>query len=191
MDKDKLKAATQAVLKEDKGDELTAEDREILGESPEDAAEEGAVTGPPAWAKVPEFGLDKKPFRMPVGKNISFVMIPASMTDRPKEGVDRQCIMWNLTVADEAIALKRARGETGRAQRELCMASIRAVDGHPANWTGAKAGDAPINNVRQFMDDIGPKGRLLVQNAFQKAHSIDDNEATRFFADCFVCMTST
>jgi|HubBroStandDraft_3_1064219.scaffolds.fasta_scaffold00043_23 hypothetical protein len=189
MDTGKLKAATEAVLK-DKGDELTPEDKEILGEPLEDETEAGVATVLPVWAKVPEHGLDGKPFKMPVGKQISFVRILAEWCDKPRDG-DKQCIMWTLNVADETIALKRARGDTTRAQRELCMAAIRVVDGEPANWTGAKAGLVQSNNVRQFMDDIGPKGRLLVQGIFQQTHGFTDEQRNRFFADCFVLMTST
>lgn len=194
----KLAGAVAATLKEE-GDALSPEDQAALGETAEDT-ESGAAPGedeevgsgddgfssvvageePPAWAQVPG------KLKVPAGKLIYYMRIPAEWTDKPGEG-DRQCIMWNLTVADEDFALKRARGDQTRANRELAMAMIRAVDGHVADWT-LKPGPG---DVRNWFNAIGPRGRLLMQNVYLRTHTVDEEMRQRFFVDCFAFTTST
>lgn len=176
----------------DSGDELTDEDRAALGEpvgedadeaidDPDDVESKPADAGPPEWAAVPSDLI------LPKGKQIYFIRIKAEWTDRPNEG-DRQCIAWNLNVADEDLALKRTRGEQTRVTRECCMMMVRAIDGHKADWTGGNA-NSP-GNVRRWFDIIGPKGRMLLQNVYLRTHSVDTEVALRFFADCFASMSS-
>jgi hypothetical protein len=185
-----VQAAAQKVRAQDKGDSLTPEEQAALGEpvtpvvegdEQEDA--EGVETGDndtiPEWAVVPS-GLI-----IPRGKQIYFIRIPAEWTDRQAEG-DRQCIAWNLTVADEDIALKRTRGEQTRVVRECTMMMVRAIDGHKVDWVNITG----PGNVRKWFDAIGPRGRLLVQNVYARTHSIDDAMASRFFVDCFASMSS-
>lgn len=174
----------------EQGDELSNEDRAQLGEPPvaaqlpelEEIETQPAADSPPDWAKIPA-GLV-----LPKGKMIYFIKIPADLTDRPGEGIDRQAIAWNLNVADEDIGLKRARGDQARVTRELTMAMIRAVDGVKADWSMTPG--AP-GDVRKWMNDIGPRGRILVQNVYIRTHSVDGEVAMRFFVGCFVPMTST
>ena len=169
----------------EKGDNLSPEEMLALGMQPpevdedqhyiDQAVEEADANKPPEWAVVPG------DLTLPRGKMIYFIRIPADWTDRPAEG-DRQCIAWNLTVADEDIALKRTRGEQTRVMRECAMMMVRAVDGHKVDWTNING----PGGVRKWFDAIGPRGRVLVQNVYARTHSVDDEVALRFFADCFV-----
>lgn len=140
-----------------------------------------AGNDPPEWAKIP------KGFKLPKGKFIYYLRFPAEWTDKPGEG-ERQCIMWNLTIEDEDMALKRARGDDMRANRELSMAMVRAVDGYVADFSNGKRN--PGDMLRWF-NAIGGKCRLLVQNVYTRTHNVDEEMKRRFFTDCFVFTTST
>jgi len=186
-----VQEAVQKMKAQDRGDTLTPEEQAVLGETvtpverdedqedAEFAVEKADGDAPPDWAIMPN-GLI-----IPRGKEIYFIKIPAEWTDRPNEG-DRQCIAWNLTVADEDIALKRTRGEQTRVVRECTMMMVRAIDGQKADWTNLNG----PGNIRKWFDAIGPRGRLLVQNVYARTHSIDEDVASRFFADCFASMSS-
>src|SRR5208282_2795505 len=87
----------------------------------------------PDWVSFPPG------FKIPPGKEVSFLYFRAKWTDRPEKG-DRWCMMWTLSDADEKLAIKRTRGEGGRALTELTKGTIRIVDGKRGDWTGT--GDA-------------------------------------------------
>lgn len=132
----------------------------------------------PAWAKVPS------DFALPVGKQIFFVKFKAEWTDYPSKG-DRYAIMWNLSDADEKLALKRTRGDSARMLAELTKQMIRVVDGERVDWSrGAHA------NIERWWDDIGGKCRQLVQSAYHKSHHLNDTEQADFFLNCFAVKTA-
>lgn len=154
--------------------EETAE-TDVLGDSP---LERKATNPPdpdalPEWAKVPS-GL-----ALPPGKQIGFMMFKAEWTDRPHGG-DRVIVMWGLTVADERLARAATRGDSTRSYEELAKRMIRSVDGHRADWTG-KQGPGSIN---RFWDEVGPKCRPLIINAYLKTHSLGAEETADFFLNC-------
>jgi hypothetical protein len=193
-------AVEMAAKKHERGDELTEEELAALGdtaptrpkvqseesedEQKADADEEPELESTnevPAWAVLPP------DLKIPKGKQVYFIRIPADLTDRPNDG-DHHCVAWNLNIADEDTALKRSRGEQFRVMRESCMQMIRAIDGHRVDWTNSNL-NAP-GNVKRWFNDIGPRGRLLVQNVYIRTHSVNNETSIRFFVDCFASMSS-
>lgn len=138
--------------------------------------EDGA---PPSWALVPN------DLKMPAGKQVGFLLIRAKWTDRPDLG-DRQCIVWNLSSNDEKWAIKRCRGDNMATIPELSKAMIRAFDGMAADWSG-KPGPA---NITKFWDEIGARGRILIQNYYLRTHSMTSEEQMDFFANCIAVRTT-
>jgi hypothetical protein len=170
-------------LKAALGDSLTAEeeraldgDEAIYGDG-EDAPVE--ATAVPDWAVIPP-GL-----KMPPGRQIYFVRFRAGWTDRPSKG-ERQCILWNLTESEEKHALRRTRGDALRAADELAKQMVRAIDGKPADWTGAGG----AGSVQTFWDEIGGKCRQLLKGHYAKTHMLDTAETADFFASCVAVRTA-
>lgn len=131
----------------------------------------------PPWAKVPAT------LKMPVGRQVQFLKFKAEWTDTPTKG-ERQCIVWNLTDADEKLALKRARGDGSRALAELAKQTIRAIDGVKTDWT---RGD--LSNVNKWWDEIGAGCRQLVQAIYHKNHNLSLEDQADFFANCVAVRT--
>ena len=127
----------------------------------------------PAWAKVPPSLV------LPPGKQIGFMLFRAAWTDRPDLG-DRTIVTWGLSVNDEKLARQASRGDSARAIDELAKRTIRAIDGVRADWTGKRgAGD-----VNAFWEQVGPKCRPLIINAYWKLHSLTAEETADFFTGC-------
>jgi hypothetical protein len=154
-------------------------ERELSGEPEAEfdptAPTEGAV---PEWVKEP-VGL-KYPSG---GRQATYVQFRAAWTDCPEKG-DRQCILWNLSEADEKLALKRTRGESLRTIDELTKQMIRVVDGVKANWTGVGPGSVDV-----FWNDIGAKCRQQLKNLYAKTHMFSAEDAVDFFTNCIAVRT--
>ena len=149
------------------------------GDPPEDeAAPEEDTSDIPEWVVLPDG------FKMPLGRRVTFVKIYAAMTDTPAKG-DRQCILWNLTEADEKLAIKRTRGEGIRVMDEFTKQMIRAIDGKTVDWTG----NAGPRSPNTFWNDIGGKYRQQLKNVYAKNHSMDTAEMVDFFSNCFAVRT--
>jgi len=132
----------------------------------------------PDWVSFPPG------FKIPPGKEVSFLYFRAKWTDRPEKG-DRWCMMWTLSDADEKLAIKRTRGEGGRALTELTKGTIRIVDGKRGDWTGT--GDAETTySVDRFWDEIGGKCRELIQTIYIKTHQLTSAERADFLENCCV-----
>lgn len=127
----------------------------------------------PSWVVVPP------DLQLPSGKTVGYMRFRANWTDEPARG-DRQCVVWNLTVGDETLAIKRARGDGMRVLAECSKQMIRAVDGVRADWTG----NGGIGNVNQFWDQIGSRCRQQISNYYLKTHTLDESEQADFFASC-------
>ena len=141
-----------------------------LGRKAENPPDPNAM---PPWVQVPP-GLT-----FPVGKTIGFLRFRAVNTDRPEKG-DRQIIIWGLTDAEEKLALKATRGESARTVTEMAKRTIRAIDGVRADWSGKQG----PGNVDRFWDEVGPKYRPLVINAYMKTHVLSREETADFFLEC-------
>lgn len=137
------------------------------------------VTTIPEWVKLPP---DAK---LPEGRHVVYVLFRPEMTDTPKKG-ERQCVMWNLTEADEKLAIKRTRGDGIRMIDELTKQMIRVVDGVKADWTGVTG----PGSVTQFWDDIGGKCRQQLKNIYSKNHTFSAEEAIDFFTNCIAVRTA-
>lgn len=157
------------------------EDASSSGERMADAvAPDASVTEPPDWAVVPQ-GL-KLPEE---GSQIAFIRIPARWTRSPSKG-DRVCICWPIGETEERLAYQRSRGDAIRSVSELSKATIRAIDGHRADWSGNM--NKP-GSVTTFWSDIGPKGRSMIRNYYVRTHTVTDDEALDFFSQHFVSVT--
>lgn len=166
--------------------ELSADDRaELDGAHPpdeddiqdmEDEATTPAGGGPPEWADIPA------DLKMPDGRVITYVRLRAGTTDTPNAG-DRQCIMWNLSAADEKIALKRTRGEALYTLDELTKQFVRSIDGKRVDW-GKGTGQ-----IDRWWDAIGGKNRQQLKNIYAKAHSLTAEEQIDFLGSCIAVRT--
>lgn len=132
----------------------------------------------PDWAALPEG------FKMPLGKQVIALRFRAKWTDYPKRG-DRWCLLWNLTEADEKLALKRTRGEGIRAIDELAKQTVRVIDGLRTDWVAL----AGAGSMRAFWDEVGGKCRQQVKNVYAKRHTMSQEELTDFFTDCIAVAT--
>ena len=146
------------------------------------AAAGGTPPGPPDDEDpdaIPEWVVFPEGFKIPPGKQLAFIRFRANWTDTPDKG-DRHCIIWSLSDADSKLALKRVAGEASRTLSELAKASIRAIDGAKADWSGRPG----RGNVERFWDEIGEKCRQQLQNFYIKTHSLTAEEQADFFTSC-------
>lgn len=127
----------------------------------------------PDWAVVP------RDLRVPKGRQVLFVRIPAAWTDTPLKG-DRQCICWTLTDGDEKLAGDRCEGKAGRAGSEYTKQMVRAVDGHCATWMRNRGPGA----IDEFWSEIGAKGRNMLMRLYTQLHLASDDEVRDFFENC-------
>ena len=139
------------------------------------APDEGAL---PDWVSFPQG------FRIPPGKEVAFLYFRAKWTDRPEKG-DRWCMMWTLSDADEKLAIKRTRGESGRTLSELTKGTIRLMDGKRADWTQSGDKETTVSPER-FWDEIGAKCRQEITNIYLKTHSLSREERADFLGNCVV-----
>lgn len=132
----------------------------------------GMESGLPEWFKLPE-GM-----QLPVGREIIFLRFRAKWTDTPTKG-DRTCALWNITAADERMALKRTKGDATRTLSEMAKQTIRILDGQRTDWTRGAS-----SNVEVFWNDIGAKCRQQIISAYLKTHSMTAEEEADFFGQC-------
>jgi hypothetical protein len=153
----------------------------------EDVLEEAMAT---PSTEIPDWVVLPSGLALPPGRQVTFLRFRSSWTDVSSKG-DRQCIVWNLSEADEKLALRRTRGDALRSIDELTKQAIRAVDGHKANWTGvAKIGETlGQGDVSKFWNEIGAKCRQQLKNVYIKAHTLDVGEAADFFTSCIAVRT--
>lgn len=162
-----LEAETYQEVKEiDAANDLLTE----VAENPHDPNEL------PEWVEFPAG------FKIPPNKEVTFMRFESSWTDYPDKG-DRWCMVWPLSDAEEKLAIKRTRGEQGRAFAELAQQCVRLIDGKRATWDPT-APDAIL--ITKFFHEIGGKCRPLLQNYYAKAHSLTREEQARFFLKHFV-----
>lgn len=156
-----------------------AAEAEAAKEDPEDE------TRFPAWAKVPE-GL-----KFPAGVSIWFVPLQTRLMRKKtggepvklKDGTVRDCrqlIFWELGLEDQRRAFQRAGGDPNRAADELALQMIRAVDGHPVDWTSESSPHHP----RRIWSAMGPKLRNLMHRLYTANHVLADKEVEDFFVNC-------
>jgi hypothetical protein len=168
-------------LEDEEADRALDEDKQSNFERMENAlSPDAAATAPPEWATVPA-GL-KLPEE---GSQIVFIRIPARWTRTPAKG-DRVCICWPIGETEERLAYQRSRGDQVRSVSELAKATIRAIDGVKADWSGTMSKQG---SVTSFWTDIGPKGRAMLRNYYVRTHSVTEEEALDFFSQHFVSVT--
>jgi hypothetical protein len=173
------------ILFEEEEPELDAAARATLGPAETDGEHYLKLPPPrtsataPEWAKVPAVGADGKPFRFPRGVEAFFVRIRGELTSARHKG-DRILIVWGLSDGDEKLAYQRAMSDSNRAITELAKQTIRAIDGHGADWSG-KGGPG---NVDQLWRELGGKGRGQIVRLYTQLHVYDLEEQADFFANC-------
>jgi len=163
-----------------------ADERELDGHaaSADDVEELADEAMLPVGGDIPEWAVIPPGMKLPEGRQITFLQFRAAWTDRPGKG-DRQCILWNLTEADEKLALKRTRGDAIRTIDELSKQMIRVIDGQRTDWTGARS---PASAV-VFWEEIGGKLRQQIKNLYVKTHSLTVEESVDFFTNCIAVRT--
>jgi len=154
----------------------------IVEEKPEltfDEAEAEEVTDPklPEWATVPE------DLKIPPGRSVFFVRFKAEWTLN-KNGHDRVLILWPITVREEKIAIKRARGEVGEIMDELTKMAVRCVDGKPVKP------DMAAQVLGKLWDELGLKCVAQLRNWYQRQHTLEPEQALDFYGSCFAVTSS-
>jgi hypothetical protein len=196
------KVAEQPLEFESEEEETDEPEGEVVEE---DAEEEKKATRPmyldlpetqtggaPPWVLIP------KGMKFPKGRQVLFIRIPGKWTDAPKMGKPlpveddesllmngtggpwRQAILWSLSVGDEKLAMQRALGDGNRLAPELAKQMIRAIDGAVADWSGMP-GDG---QVEVFWDQIGSRGRMLLNQLFSRLHVLPGEDQKRFIESC-------
>ena len=130
--------------------------------------------GFPSWMKLP-----KDRFKIPKGIEYLCVRIPAEFTQKKHKG-DRCVIVWPLNSTEHILALKRASGDSNRIVSEFAKLMIRAIDGYRADWSG-------VNNegcVETFWNDIGMKGRNILEILVGSLVNLDVKERVYFLENC-------
>jgi hypothetical protein len=159
-----------ADLQKEKAEQATEGMLEVTDLPSDDEDEPGPDKPLPDWAVLPE-GI-----RAPEGWQVWFVRFPAKMTNYPKKG-DRTCVLWNLSVADEKLASRKARGDSTRIIDELTQQMIRVVDGVRADWTGAKG----PGSIELFWNEVGAKCRHQLKALYVRTHTMSPEENADFF----------
>jgi hypothetical protein len=148
--------------------ELTFDEAEV-----EDAVNEKL----PDWAEVPES------LQIPPGRTITFVRFkPDVMLNKTSPG--HTLILWPLTVREEKIAIKRARGEVGEMMDELTKICVRCVDGKPVQPAMA------AQVLGKLWDEIGLKCVSQLRNWYQRNHTMDQEQIVDFYGSCIVVRSS-
>ncbi len=132
----------------------------------------------PGWAKVPA-----GEFRFPKHRQVLFIRFRAEWTDTPGLG-DRQIICWGLSPGDENFAIQRAMGDVNRITAELCMQTIRAIDGEVVDWAGMSQQTPTV-----FWGQIGRKCRELVLKTYLKLNTLSAAETRDFLETCLAVVT--
>jgi hypothetical protein len=138
----------------------------------------------PNWALIPPVDATGQPFRFPRGRSVLFVKLLKEWTDMPTAG-DRQIICWPLTPGDYRFALDRAQGDGNRVNDELTKQMIRAIDGHPVDWSAGTAYSPDI-----FWTQIGQKCRYLLTRIYLQLNTLSAKETRSFFETCIAVVTT-
>lgn len=178
-----FRTAAAATIEKTMSDEEAAAVAAEATPDVDDVVDEEAEPTPENEHEIPEWALVPSNLTLPVGRQVSFVRFRAAWTDTISKG-DRQCILWNLTDADEKIALKRARGDGSRALAELAKQMIRAIDGVKVDWTKGE-----LSPVNKWWNEIGAGCRQLVQAIYHKNHNLSAEDQADFFANCVATRT--
>lgn len=169
--------------------------RTLLEQGTSQEVDEAAEEKPPVRASydytlqedrpLPDWVVLPSDFAPPKGRVLGHLLFRSQFTDYPEKG-DRQCTVWNLTSADEKLALRRTRGEAVRTLAELSKQMVRAIDGCKVDWTGRTG----PGNVEIFWDELGARCREQIQNYYIKTHTMSASEQADFFANCIDIRTA-
>jgi len=154
-------------------------------------------SGVPSESDIPEWVVWPNGLKVRKGKNVVFVRFRGSWTDTPHLG-DRVVILWPLSVADERLARRRARGDDDENVIELTKQMVRAVDGKIVSWDmtaklNEKARAKLLEkqglvvegvNIERFWDDLGAKGRNVLTSLYMQLHTLTTEELADFFQNC-------
>jgi len=143
-----------------------------------------AGEGLPPWAKVPA-DTAERPWKFPRNVQVIAIRFPARLTRAPEKG-DRTCLLWEISDGEERVALMRAVKDPNRAQTELAKQMIRAVDEHPADWSGLSS----PGSVEVFWREIGAKCRTLIVHVYNQLHLMTQAETDDFLENCVAVVSA-
>lgn len=129
----------------------------------------------PDWLELPPNTV------LPSGRNVTFIRFRSRWTDTPGKG-DRTCVIWNLSVQDEKIAVNRANTQNTSVVRELSKQTIRYIDGKKVDWT-----TGVHSKIERFWDEIGFACREKIAGLYSKNHSLTMEDEKDFFEHC-ICV---
>lgn len=150
----------------------------------------------PSWAQpwLPA-GL-----KIPASRQPKFLRFKSAWTDAPQKGVPsmwpknpsdakgdqeehltRVLMLWEISDAEERLALKAAAQDRTRLMAEYAKHMIRSVDGMAVDWTMAWAkGASDLYSPDRLWTELGAKCRQPVVNLYLKLHSLSDAEMADF-----------
>jgi len=146
---------------------------ELISEAPKTQLPEATQDAPPEWANVPQ------ELRLPRGRQVIYVRFRGTLTDTPWKG-ERQVILWPISIGDKRLASQRSQGDSNRFADEIAKQMIRAIDGHMVDWTG----NPGPGNVDVFWEEVGERGRTMLQRMFVQLHVPSREEMRDFFENC-------
>lgn len=135
----------------------------------------------PSWAagKIPKM-------RLPRGVDVLVIRIPKGWTPLRQKG-DRILVLWELSEGDEKMAFGRGQGDAVRATSELAKQTIRAVDGHAADWSGDQAHPGCVDRVWR---EIGAKGRNHLIRLSSQLNHPSTEQVKDFFENCIAVVST-
>lgn len=129
--------------------------------------------------KLPEWAAEALPvdMKIPPDTQVTFIRFKGEWTRRKSKG-DRILVLWPITVKEEKIAYKRARGDSSEVVDQLTMMSIRCIDG------------VKVTPERHAMDcgqlwmDLGIACVQMLRNWYARTHSLPMEQKMDFFGNC-------
>lgn len=154
-------------------------------------------SGVPDESDMPEWVKWPPTLKVARGKRVLFVRFRKELTDTPHLG-DRVVILWSLSVADERVARRRAKGDDEENVHEMTKQMIRAIDAEVVVWNlsakinteqrsalAAKMGmTIEGKDADKFWNEIGAKCRNVLTTIYMQLHTLSQDELVDFFQHC-------
>lgn len=133
--------------------------------------------------KLPEWAVMPPDLVVPPDRTVYFVRFKAEWTLARSKG-DRVIILWPITVKEEKLAYKRARGESAEVMDQLSSMAIRAVDGNalkPATHAAACA---------KLYEELGLKCVAQLRNWYARNHALGGEQLLDFYGSCIAVVSA-
>lgn len=134
-------------------------------------------------SKLPDWAVMPPDLVVPPDRTVYFVRFKAEWTLARSKG-DRVIILWPITVKEEKLGFKRARGESAEVMDQLTSMGIRAIDGNalkPALHAAACA---------KLFDELGLKCVAQLRNWYARNHALGADQLVDFYGSCIAVVSA-